>query len=999
MIPKFYTLRHSRYWDVDWVLKLLLLACILLTSTSIIYAQDYFYYYKGEKQRLELNTGYVYVVTSTSISDSLELKTMINRNIQISKFGTDNSAQTLKSVSKTANSGITNWAELRLSEKLSSEEYLLYLEQLERDESIKNASPYFKNENKDKLGLSDYFYVKLKHERDFSRLEKMAAELGSEIVGQNKFMPLWYTMKTVPDAKLNALEQANRFYESGLFEHAEPDFMEDDLVHVPNDPFYVDQWGLTNTGHYGGIAGMDIRALGAWDITKGSRDVVVAVLDHGFEMNHPDLQGNTFGTGFDTESGTSPALLLGSHGTACAGIIAATGDNNTGVTGVAPNARLMSVSNSLVGTPNSRQRRADGINWAWQNGADVISNSWGSGVQYAIIDNAITNALTNGRGGLGTIIVFSAGNGNGNVGYPANSNPDIIAVGAMSPCGERKSPLSCDGEGWGSDFGAQLDVVAPGVLISTTDRQGATGYNTGTAIHPLNGGTILAADYGDQNYTVWFNGTSSACPMVAGVAALILSVNPCLTHDEVEDIIEQTARKVGGYAYANTMGRPNGTWHNEMGYGLVDAEAAVELAQQLLPAGSEFDLYSKDRPFDTGAEPNPDGGPMWISEDIWVRQNLDGGLAHENPEYKMFSPNGVYVRVRNNSSVTSECANLSLYFSKASTGLVWPNHWTNYTLSGVLNGDKVNTVSVPPIPPGGTTIIEIPWYPPNPGDFVNDIHHFCLLARIESPADPMFNEQNGVGVSINVKNNNNIVWKNVQVYNNDSDSYFTSLYIRGVQRGWSKINLRFYDRGFNDRIEKPFFDRGGEIYVKVEPEFFERIKKAELQDIKIIDENMLFIASPKATIYGIEINDQETFSMHFAFRVDVGDREEVLLDVLQQNTEKRTLEGGERFVITKSSKAPFSDERLSVNKSNLVYPNPAKDEIYIKYSVDSDNSLVEVSVYDALDPNNEVQLYTGEHNRGEYFEWYNIQNLKKGVYVLKLKIGDEVKTERIVVSK
>ncbi|UII31520.1 S8 family serine peptidase [Fulvivirga ulvae] len=995
MQPKLLIRQIGRYWNVDRVLKLAFLVCILLTSTSLAFSQKYFYYYNGEKQPLELNTNYVYLVLQSDIPDSNQLSALVDKDVQITKFSLDNSAQTLKAVGNYKASS-EYWAELKLKSDMSSEEYLTYLKALEAQESIKIATPYFKNKEEEKIGLSNYFYVKLKSKDDFARLDKMAREIGVAIVGQNKFMPLWYTLKCTKDSKFNALETANRFYESGVFEHAEPDLMVDELPHTPNDPLYGDQWGLNNTGQYGG-AGTDMQVEDAWELTKGSRDVIVAVLDQGFEMNHPELQGNTFGTGFDTESGTTPALVLGSHGTACAGIIGARDDNNTGISGVAPNVRLMSVSNSLAGTPNSRQKRADGINWAWQNGADVISNSWGSGVQYAIIDNAITNALNNGRGGLGTIILFSAGNGNGNVSYPANSNPDIIAVGAMSPCGERKSLTSCDGEGWGSDFGAQLDVVAPGVLVSTTDRQGSAGYNNGVAIHPNLGGTLVANDYADQNHTIWFNGTSAACPMVAGVAALVLSVNPCLTHDEVEDIIEQSAQKVGGYAYVNTFGRPNGTWHNEMGYGLVDAEAAVQLAQQMLPDNGDFDIYAKDRPFDIGNEPNPDNGPMWISEDIWVRQNLDGGGAHQNPEFKLFSPNGVYVKIRNKSSVTSDCANLSLYFSKASTGLVWPNHWINYSLSGVLNGDKINTVSIPPIAPGGSYTVEIPWYPPNPGDFVNDIHHFCLLARIESPADPMFSELSGVGVSGNVKKNNNIVWKNVQVYNNDFDG-FTSLYVRGTERGWSKIDLSFWDRGFEDKIDKPFFDRGGEIRVKVDPEFFERIKEADLQEVKIIDDNMLYIASPKARISGIPIYSKETFSVHFAFGVDVGEGEEVILDVLQQNTEKRTLEGGERFVITNTRKGQFDKLKLDVKKDNLVYPNPADGEIYLKYEVLSDDSEVEISIYNILDAQQSMKLFSGKIHRGERFEKYDVHKLKKGVYILQLKVGDKVTTERVVIE-
>lgn len=129
-----------------------------------------------------------------------------------------------------------------------------------------------------------------------------------------------------------------------------------------------------------------------------------------------------------------------------------------------------------------------------------------------------------------------------------------------------------------------MDIVAPGVLVPTTDRQANVGYNPYIHIHTNLGGNKRASDYTDQDYTVWFDGTSAAAPHIAGVAALMLSANPNLTGKQVVDIIEGTAQKVrqgtgaGYYNYATTSGRPNGTWNNEMGYGLVDAYEAVSAA-------------------------------------------------------------------------------------------------------------------------------------------------------------------------------------------------------------------------------------------------------------------------------------------------------------------------------------------------------------------------------------------------------------------------------------
>jgi hypothetical protein len=664
----------------------------------------------------------------------------------------------------------------------------------------------------------------------------------------------------------------------------------------------------------------------------------------------------------------------------------------------------MSVSNPLFLSPTVQQELADGINWAWQNGASVISNSWGhNSLASSLIDDAITDALALGRSGLGTIIVFASGNNNGAVIYPGNSNPDIVTVGAMSPCGERKSTTSCDTENlWGSNFGATLDVVAPGVLISTTDQQGGSGYNPTQPLHSWAGGSLVGGDFPDDSYTIWFNGTSSATPMVAGVAALILSVNPCLTHDQVEDIIEQTAQKVGGYGYAMTMGRPNGTWHNEMGYGLVDAEAAVQSALALLPALAGFDLISRDRPFDTGAEPNPDSGPMYITDDIWVRQNMDGIPGHQNPEYKVFSPNGVYVRITNIGSSASTCAVVSLYFSKASTGLIWPTHWHDYfqatSAGSILHGDKINTVLIPPIPAGGSYVVEIPWYPPNPADFDIDVHHFCLVSRIESPSDPMFSEGTMVGIGGNVRNNNNIVWKNVSVFNTNISDSPIGLFVRGTKRDRSLVNLRFLDRGFQEEVRVRFFERGGVVTIGgIDPKFMERLKQAKLTEIEMQDEKTLVIKSAKATIEQLQLYPKETFAFTVHFKVGLNEGEETLFDIVQQDAQTGIIEGGERFVIQAGKPGETIIKRAAPERS-IAYPNPATAELHVSYNVPAENSSVSITMQPVNSLSPPVQLLQGDKTKGEYVDKFSVRNLPKGVYLLTLKVGERTVTERVVIE-
>jgi len=277
------------------------------------------------------------------------------------------------------------------------------------------------------------------------------------------------------------------------------------------------------------------------------------------------LQNNLL-TGYDaTGSNLGGAAGPIAHGTACAGIAAAIQNNNEGISGVAPNCIIIPV---CIGRGNSISNdcAADGIQWAWQTaGVHVISCSWGGGSYYQQITDAINNAVLYGRKNKGCVVVFNSGNfDKSTVDYPA-SQANVIAVGAISQCGQRKSLTSCDGESWGSHYGSALDVVAPGVKIYTTDIQGSGGYNTSS-------GTT-----GD--YIASFSGTSAACPHVAGIAALILSYDPNITGPQARAFIEASCTKLSGYTYSFDASHPYGTWTNEVGHGLVNAYAALGKVQ------------------------------------------------------------------------------------------------------------------------------------------------------------------------------------------------------------------------------------------------------------------------------------------------------------------------------------------------------------------------------------------------------------------------------------
>lgn len=423
---------------------------------------------------------------------------------------------------------------------------------------VYRITSYISNEDSTDVFITDKFYVKLKHPDDIQQLQQMAITYNVEIL-YNHTLARWYVLGCTANTEYTALQMANIFYESGMFEACEPEFIGLEQPTCANDTYFGLQWNLSNTGQYGSsYTGVDINYCDAHSITSGNENTVIAVFDWGVELSHPDL--NIYPLSYDVKSRTSPSQIYDSnHGTACAGIIGAISNNNLGVAGIASSCPIMSISMSGGDT---RANMADAFRFATDNGCSVISCSWSAKNPSTILDDGISYALANGRNGLGCVVVFSAGNNNvDTINYPAKSNPSIIVVGAISPCGERKSKISCDGENyWGSQFGSELDVMAPGVLIPTTD-------------------TIIIDGYHSVDYKMRFNGTSSACPHVAAIAGLVLSVNPQLTAKQVADIIEQTAQKVGGYDYTTTEGRPNGTWNFEMGYGLVDAYAAVLAAK------------------------------------------------------------------------------------------------------------------------------------------------------------------------------------------------------------------------------------------------------------------------------------------------------------------------------------------------------------------------------------------------------------------------------------
>ena len=501
-----------------------------------IYAQsNYYYYYKGQKVYLTLDKTFLNISTEENIQKS----SITTLNFKDFNLEIDNS-----------NIKTQKTAKLEFQNIPTDLEFLQKINSLKENPNINNVSLYYKRNNASSIGTSNYFYIKLNDSNDFTTLQQIATQKNVQIVKQVPNMPLWYILSLKKSTIGNSLDLANYLYETGLFADVDPAFMFNFRNNCTNDTDFGSLWGLNNSAN----PNIDINACQAWNISQGN-GVKVAVVDQGIDKNHNDLAGNISNLSYNAQTSTSPSIFIkpNRHGTHVAGTIGAIKDNNLQVVGVAPLSKIMSVSHSLSLTPNISAELASGISWAYQNGADVINNSWGDqgGQLYnqlhsTILENAITSAMTLGRNNKGTLIVFAAGNYGSSgpiMDYPSNFNDNIISVGSITSIGARSSF---------SGYGAKLDIVAPGSnILSTTPNNG----------------------------TQSLDGTSMASPHVAGVCALILSANPSLTGQQVRDIIEQTSQKIGGYSYTTITERANGTWNDQMGYGLIDAYAAVLMAQ------------------------------------------------------------------------------------------------------------------------------------------------------------------------------------------------------------------------------------------------------------------------------------------------------------------------------------------------------------------------------------------------------------------------------------
>ena len=453
--------------------------------------------------------------------------------------------------------------------------------------------------------------VRLINKSDYNRLEDLCLKLDCTIVKKLLYTKLEFQISSKARTGEEVLKIAQEFDAEDFIEWAFPnlafqprlnnqlDTAEPNRVE-PNDVYFNNQWHLDQ-----------IRAPEAWAYTTGDPNIIIAVIDGGVEINHPDLVDNIWtnqneipGNGIDDDGNGQIDDIHGwdffndqndvnplyddAHGTACAGLVAAKGNNNLGVVGVAWNCTVMPIRISQGDNFVSDTAIATAFRYAAISGADILSNSWGGTADVPIIYSAIRDITQPdgiGREGKGCLVFVASGNwlNGGPVTYPAKYQ-ETVAIGAID---QRDIVWKYSGSGPELDFVVPSGDAGLNGNIWTTDITGAYGYNN--------------RDWKILDYTDKMGGTSGACPIAAGVAALVLSAEPNLSNNDIVCIMSNCARDLG----------PSG-WDEKYGYGCLDARELM--SRVMYPR--ELNIFVDDNaPDDPGpgnpliSDPMEDGSP------------------------------------------------------------------------------------------------------------------------------------------------------------------------------------------------------------------------------------------------------------------------------------------------------------------------------------------------------------------------------------------------------
>ncbi len=464
------------------------------------------------------------------------------------------------------------------------------------------------NDPRARIYLTDEMTVQFAPQVTQAQQEAIASSLGLQRVRSVPGLANTQIFRVTAEAQDNPVKLANQLMTLPEVLLAEANvIVPSQSAYRPKDSLYSQQWYLQHNGGTELTANSHISAEQAWDITRGDRSIVIAIADDAIDIGHPDFQGMGKIVAprdlFDKDFSPLPTGKDDNHGTAVAGVALAE-ENGSGIVGVAPGCAMMPVRTTGFLDDTSVEAVFD---WVRTQGAAVVCCSWGAGaVRFPLSLRqraAITRAASEGRGGRGCVIVFAAGNFNRPLnstvqeqGWPNNIltgvttwlngyavHPDIITVGACTSQNKKAAY---------SNWGDELFICAPSNNAPPAIWLEQTGY---IEVPPkynrrLPGAPVITTDrpgsagYSADNYTNAFGGTSSACPIVAGVVGLMLSVNPNLTVADVKRILQQTADKIidrdEDPQFKVNFGTYEANGHSRwFGYGKVNAAKAVQAAQ------------------------------------------------------------------------------------------------------------------------------------------------------------------------------------------------------------------------------------------------------------------------------------------------------------------------------------------------------------------------------------------------------------------------------------
>ena len=727
-----------------------------------------------------------------------------------------------------------------------------------------------------------------------------------------------YIVSLIDDSYYNDLLNLNEVEHVELIEPIE-------LLYEPND---ADTSGSNSRTH------LDlVHAFEAWDLTHGDENVIVGITDTYFP-SHPDLVGKIVQE-FDQSSSTY------NHGVAVAGMIAANTDNGIGIASIGYNTKLI-VSDIYGYPPTSSANEMLMISQI--SGVKVLNGSWHNGIcQASPISEAVYDEIWNS----GVVVVFTAGNGNcngpNNYVYPASySNTiSVSSVGHVNPYGNvdpiygrtnwRDVHEPIIGNSTTHQHNDKVDLVAPGYRIPSLKSNNTYG-----------------------NY--W--GTSLSAPQVAATCALMFAVNPDLTSDEVRNILLSTTDDI--YDIPENL-----PYTGRLGTGRLNVYRAVKTAKCLFDddQNAKLDLYIRNSKKDLAVEPDTEtGNVLWQSKDIWVRNQPDGKniFEHQNPEYDPNNPSYVYVRVRNTSCITSSGNDLlKLYWTRANTTTSWPEYWDgSLSLNGsssdnfILMGNEINTINIPILKPGQETIIEFEWQVPHPHNFTSinaDPWHFDLLARIVSDDDPMsFAETENLYQ--NVKNNNNIAWRNTTIVDIIPD---LSTKVGGIIAVGNPFNET---RTFRLELVREQNELGKAIYneaeigVKMGDVLFNAWERGGKNSLKLKatnEEHKLIVTDNNVIIDNIQFEPNELGTLYLSFNFltkELTEKDNFTYHVIQIDAVTNEIIGGETYEIRKKPREIFSADAgndKEIDKNEVVTISAEEiNEAAIYNWYDEDGNLI-----------------------------------------------------------